>query len=63
MIVAGAGRRGLFTYNYQIDSQTGKVPGVVGFCSVMVEVSSYSGSYGPSSGRAGRFVCYSHVHH
>jgi hypothetical protein len=35
---------------------------VVGFCFVMVEVSSYPGSYGPSSGRAGRSVCYSHVH-
>jgi hypothetical protein len=28
----------------------------------MVEASSYPGSYGPSLGRAGRFVCYSHVH-
>jgi hypothetical protein len=34
---------------------------VAGFCSVMVEMSSYLGSYGPSSGRAGRSLCYSHI--
>jgi hypothetical protein len=37
--------------------------GVAGFCSVMVLMSSYLGSYGPSSGRAGGSLCNSHVHH
>jgi hypothetical protein len=37
--------------------------GLIGFCSLLVEVSSYPGSYGRIWGRAGRFVCYSHVHH
>jgi hypothetical protein len=37
--------------------------GVAGFSSEMVEMSSYLGSYGPTSGRAGRSLCYSHVHH
>jgi hypothetical protein len=37
--------------------------GVAGFCSVMVEMSSYLGSYGPSSDTAGGFLCCSHVHH
>jgi hypothetical protein len=37
--------------------------GVAGFCSVMVEMSCYLGSYGPGSGRAGGSLCYSHVHH
>jgi hypothetical protein len=37
--------------------------GVVRFCSVMVEMSSQLGLYGPGLGRAGRSLCYSHVHH
>jgi hypothetical protein len=37
--------------------------GVARFCSVMIEMSSHLGSHGPSSGRAGRSLCYSHVHH
>jgi hypothetical protein len=37
--------------------------GVAGLCSVMVEMSSYLGSSGPGSGRAGGSLCYSDVHH
>jgi hypothetical protein len=37
--------------------------GVGRLWSVMVEMSSRLGSYGPGSGRAGRPLCYSHVHH
>jgi hypothetical protein len=36
--------------------------GVAGFCSVMVVMSSYLRSYGPSSGRAGGSLGNSHVH-
>jgi hypothetical protein len=37
--------------------------GVARLCSVIVEMSSYLGLYRRSSGRAGRSLCYSHVHY
>jgi hypothetical protein len=37
--------------------------GVARLCSVMTEMSSHLRSYGPASGRAGRSLCYSHIHH
>jgi hypothetical protein len=62
VIVASAGRQGFFHLQLSNWLANQERLGVVGFCSIMVEVSSYPGSYGPKSGRAGRFVCYSHVH-
>jgi hypothetical protein len=63
IIVAAAGsRRGFFQLQLSNWFANRERSGVLGFCCVMVEVSSYAGSYGPSSGRAGRSVCYSDVH-
>jgi hypothetical protein len=38
-------------------------PGVARLCSVMVEISSRPGSYGPGLDRTGRSLCYNHEHH
>jgi hypothetical protein len=61
IVAAVASRKGFFHLrlpNWLANRERSRV---VGFCSVMVEVSSYPGSYGPSSGRPGRSVCYSHT--
>jgi hypothetical protein len=36
---------------------------VARFCSVMVEIVSHLGSYGPGSDRTGGSLCYRHVQH
>jgi hypothetical protein len=60
--VAGGSRRGFFHLQLSNWLTNRERSVAVGFCSIMVEVSSYPGSYGPSSGRAGRSIYYSHVH-
>jgi hypothetical protein len=63
IVVAGASRQGSF-HQWLLRCRTSREKsGVAGFCSVMVEMSSYLGSYGPGSCRAGGSLRYSHVHH
>jgi hypothetical protein len=62
-VTAGA-RRSKFSFPTLTKlSRNREKSGVVVFCSVTVELSSYLGSYVPSSDRGGRSLCYRHVHH
>jgi hypothetical protein len=58
IVVAGASRRGFFHLQLSNWLANRERSGVVGFCYVMVEVSSYSGSYGPSPGPWTQFTIY-----